>query len=669
MKSNSNHKRRIMSLGIKNEFLKSKKEFQQIFDTLAYPIVVLDKNLKVIYNNQAIFTQTGVSLEQINSIPYYKLFYGINAEKPREDCPVQAALKSKKHEKLKMNLEFYNNRTIIISCNPILDALGEIKKMVCIATDVTEKILSENKLRENEGRFKSIVENTNIVSFMLDKNGIFTLLEGHGLDKFELKSMQLVGQSAFEVSKNLPEITSAIEKTLKGEVVKGTIEVKGLVFDYVYTPIFDENSEVNHIIGVVNDITELVLANRDIKEKSEELEAQNEEYLQLNEELLHANQELYVAKEKAIESDHLKSAFLSNISHEIRTPMNAIIGFSDLLNDAESNEIRDYYVSIIKKSSEHLMSVINDIVDVSKIETGQVEPHYTTVSLLPFITDIHKSMQVTIPKIKNISLELIHSEIDETMTLYVDEVKLRQALMNLITNAIKFTSCGKITFACSRTQNNEVEFLVKDTGIGIKEEHLDKIFDRFKQLNTDKQLHTGSGLGLAISKAYIEMMGGKITVISKENEGSTFTCVLPCIEQVKLIEKKQSFNRLLDKLGNNELIIVAEDDDINYFYLSRLLANTNFKIKRATNGKEVVELVEQNPDTRLVLMDIKMPEMNGYEAARLIQQKNSNIPIVAQTAYALSDDEKKVKDSGFQGYIRKPIKKEALYEVLNSIFN
>ena len=777
--------------------IKTRYEWELVFDSITTPIVILDPSQAIIYANKSVLDSTGLSYEEIIGTSCYKIFHDASCDCPPDNCPAQKLLETKSTEQQEMIWEILGE-TFLVSCTPLFDEQGEIKNIIHIATNISEKIAYEKKILLSEERYRNVVSNTPVVSFVLDSDGVFTLSEGKGLQKLGLEPGQVVGLSAFEVYKDYPEITASISRALQGEYIHEELKIQDIFFDIMYTPIKNQHGKGYEIIGLAIDTTDRVEAEKKIreqeekyrllfsqmeqgvavhevicdlegkvidyvfldcneayerhtklrrkniigkrvtevlpqvekywieafgnvvitgnalhyenyakeldayfdvvayrpqknqfavivtdisdrkrqdillKEQSQELEAQNEEYLQINEELLQANQELYELKEKAIESDTLKSSFLANLSHEIRTPMNAILGFSDLLHDADTPEVKEHYISIIQKSGDQLMSIINDIIDVSKIETGQVKPYYENIFLLPFILDIHRTLEITIPKEKNIRFDIIHANISDNTTLYVDRVKLHQILTNLISNAIKFTNSGKITLACSLKPQKEVEFVVSDTGIGIDKEHFSVIFDRFRQI--ENELHVkqkGSGLGLAISKAYIEMMGGRISVSSQKGKGSRFTVVIPCIDKPTRIDVSDQANQItkvVEPKGNNELIIIAEDDDINYYYLSRLFANTKFKILRAFNGKEAIELVEQNPDVKLVLMDIKMPIMNGYEAARHIQKKYAHIPIIAQTAYALTEDETKINDAGFQGYIRKPIKRDALFSILGTVF-
>lgn len=371
--------------------------------------------------------------------------------------------------------------------------------------------------------------------------------------------------------------------------------------------------------------------------------------------------ELIIAKEKAEESDHLKTAFLHNISHEVRTPMNAIVGFSGLLSEPNLvSEKRKYYTSIIEQSSEQLLSIINDIISIATIEAGQEIFNEKEIALNSALELLHQKF---LPKAqeKNINLNLKHLLPENEANILSDSTKLVQVLTNLIGNAIKFTKQGYVNFGY-KLLGNEIEFFVEDTGIGIPLDVFDKIFERFRQAdNNTAQLFGGSGLGLSISKAYVELMGGKTWLKSELGKGSTFYFNIP----YKRVPKestilKQPVNGKTTGIKTIKTILIAEDEDSNFMLMVELLSPFNVNIIRAFNGLEAVEICKSDQGIDLVLMDMKMPLMNGYDATRQIKSFMPNLPIIGQTAYSTDLDKNKVLECGCNDYISKPINRVLL---------
>jgi signal transduction histidine kinase/ActR/RegA family two-component response regulator len=399
------------------------------------------------------------------------------------------------------------------------------------------------------------------------------------------------------------------------------------------------------------------------------LQEQIEKYQELNNEYLIQNSELLVAKEKAEESDRLKSAFLANMSHEIRTPMNAIVGFSDLLElDNLSQEKRQKYAAIIRKSGSYLLSIISDIVEISHIEAGQVEKKESKVDLDALIDELYHTCRLTLSAEKNIIIKVVKPELPFTGHMMTDEVKLKQILINLLNNAMKFTVSGEISFGYFFEKGNEIIFFVKDTGIGIAQGDHHIIFERFRQLEANlPQMNAGSGLGLSITKAYVELLGGKIEVFSEPEKGSEFRVIMPFFFAKEKFQV-ENLDFLKDPAihPNEILILVAEDEDVNWFYLNQVLKKHNYKSIRAENGKRAVELCREKNEIGLVLMDIKMPVMNGFEALQEIKREKPGLPVIAQTAYALPQDIEKLK-AVFDDYVTKPINKELLMQKIEGL--
>lgn len=380
---------------------------------------------------------------------------------------------------------------------------------------------------------------------------------------------------------------------------------------------------------------------------------------------------LIKAKEKAEESDRLKSSFLANLSHEIRTPMNAIQGFTELLNTTDlTSHKKDEYISIIRKSGDKLLLIISDIIEISKIDAGQIIPHYTAVNINNFIKELFQTIQVTIPQEKDIELRLIKNNHDSDLHFSTDEVKLLQVMTNLLNNAIKFTEKGYVAFGYEIINETKIKFFVKDTGIGIEKKYQDIIFERFRQIEGDLAIiKGGSGLGLSISKAYVEMLGGKILLESELGKGSLFSFTIPLIKADKTIPiTLNGYSKEIMNDGEDRLILIAEDDDINYIYFKEIMSKLKYRLIRACNGKEAVEICTKH-DVQLVLMDIKMPVMDGYEALKEIRLIKPNLQVIAQTSHALHEDKKRINQAGFNGYLTKPIKKEELFHLIESLIN
>nr|WP_315145613.1 ATP-binding protein [uncultured Flavobacterium sp.] len=392
----------------------------------------------------------------------------------------------------------------------------------------------------------------------------------------------------------------------------------------------------------------------------------------LFEENNHQRKQLEVSKEKAEESDRLKSSFLANLSHEIRTPMNAIVGFSDLLNDPNlSEEARKEYLTIIQNCGINLVSIIEDLIEMSKIDSKQITPNIVSVDLATCIKELYETIKVTIPEEKELELHFVENVDAIHKNVLTDVIKLKQVIVNLISNAIKYTEKGKVTFGYLINElNNTIVFSVKDTGLGIDKENLKVIFDRFRRIEDEFSVElSGLGLGLAISKAYVEMLGGTIGVSSELKVGSVFTFTIPLKYDNVVPDQNQIRDvKVFDK-PNNETILVAEDDNINFLLLKRILELKKYKVLRATNGQEAVDMCRTNSEIQLVFMDIKMPLLNGFQAFKKIHSFNPKLPIIAQTAYASVEDYEKITQAGFTAYVSKPLNKEKVFELLNSIFD
>ena len=366
---------------------------------------------------------------------------------------------------------------------------------------------------------------------------------------------------------------------------------------------------------------------------------------------------LIAAKEAAKESDRLKSAFLANMSHEIRTPLNAIVGFSNLLTTTEDQEKKQKFINIIENNNQLLLQLIGDILDLAKVEANTLEFIYKPTDLNELVRGIEETMRSKVQQgvVLNYTLGAADCCIES------EPNRLSQVIINLLTNACKFTSKGSITFGYE-VQDDEIYFFVRDTGLGISKEGQERIFQRFAKLNDFVQ---GTGLGLSICKSIVEKMNGRIGVESKgEGKGSTFWFTIPYLpatikKEVKVVEKpKESIER------EKVTLLIAEDNESNYMLFESILSS-HYKLIHAWDGVEAVELFnEHNP--QLVIMDINMPRMDGYEATREIRKKSTTVPIIAVTAYAFASDKERIMENGFNSYVSKPINAKKLDEELKS---
>lgn len=381
--------------------------------------------------------------------------------------------------------------------------------------------------------------------------------------------------------------------------------------------------------------------------------------------------ELLEAKDKAEESDRLKSAFLANMSHEIRTPMNGILGFANLLKEPDlTGKEQQNYISIIEKSGARMLNIINDIVDISKIESGLLEVNLIDLSINELNQEVYAFL---LPEVedKGLNFSFKNSLPEAKSVISTDREKVYAILSNLIKNAIKFTKFGAIEFGYL-LEENMLKFYVRDSGLGIPKSELQSIFKRFTQAtNEDKQVYEGAGLGLSIAKAYIEILGGEIWVESELGKGSTFYFTIPYRTKN---QTKKVIEDIIPKTDNevqmNKLkILIVEDDDASQELLSTILKKFSKEILFAKNGVVAVEICRNNPDLDLILMDIKMPQMNGYKATKEIRKFNNDVIIIAQTAFAFAIDKDKAIKAGCNDYLSKPISSKKLAKLISNYKN
>lgn len=425
-------------------------------------------------------------------------------------------------------------------------------------------------------------------------------------------------------------------------------------------------------------IEELRAEIQTLKVYCKELQIENDEQAEVlakaHLELQRLEAALQNAKIRAEEADILKSNFLANMSHEIRTPMNGILGFAQLLKNEESQEKRDRYIDIIYHNGMMLVNLIDDIIDLSKIDAGQLTVNPAGCNLDNLMFEVYTFFnEIKFKQEKeHINIRLLNLNDDESNILYTDAQRLRQVLVNLIGNALKFTEKGSVEFGYLINEDkSNIEFFVRDTGIGIPKDKQDIIFDRFRQVQEGStRKYGGTGIGLYISKHIIELLGGDIWFESEVGQGTTFHFSLPYNESKNVNDGSVVFKaKNPEYKWEGKTILIAEDIDTNYKYLSTVLADTKAKILWARNGEEAVSMVLNGSPVDIVLMDIQMPVVDGYEATLRIRENFPDLPIIAQTAYALPHDNLKCFEVGCNDYVSKPINAHLLKKKINELLN
>ena len=385
--------------------------------------------------------------------------------------------------------------------------------------------------------------------------------------------------------------------------------------------------------------------------------------------------ELISAKEKAEESNRLKTAFLNNMSHEIRTPLNGINGFLGLLQDPDLKaENKKEYFDIINKSSDRLITTVADIIELSKIEAGLIEVSVKEVSVNEMLNELYGFFSLE-AKSKGLDLIQFPSLTDDESVVLTDNHKLNGILTNLVKNAIKFTNKGSVAFGYNLISDSEngslMQFFVKDTGIGVPKNKQQAIFNRFEQADIeDTRAFEGSGLGLAIVKSYVKILGGTIWLSSEECIGTEFMFTIPYSTETNIAKEEKQQNEPENKQGNIKAltVLIAEDEKVNNQFFEAIFNNTFKQIIYVETGQKAIEACRNNPEIDLILMDVKMPVMNGYTATRKIRKFNKEIIIIAQTAFGLKEDREKAIEAGCNDYIAKPINKELLFEKIKLYF-
>lgn len=571
------------------------------------------------------------------------------------------------------------SRWLLTSKIPLQNERSKVSGLVGIGHDITERKHAE-KIQRVLFQISNAVLVTNDLEqlFKIIREQLGTLLDTTNFFiAFYNEETDMLSTPFFKDEKN--ELTSwPAAKSATGYVIKhkksllvtkdeieqlnneGTIEIVGdLCQVWLGVPLLVENKAIGAIV-VQSYYNKDAYTRRDV----EMLEFVSHQ-ISLSIQRKKAEQDIRDALVKAEESDRLKTAFLNNMSHEIRTPLNGILGFTSLLNDPDNTEEdKQYFYRIINQNGEQLLSIINDIISIATIEAGQEKIREGKVKLSEMLKMLYEQFKLQCTG-KDLTLNYHISLSPEQTLIRTDETKLMQVLANLIGNAVKFTEAGMVEFTCKK-KGSMLEFCISDTGIGIKKGMHDVIFERFSQANMNpKKEYGGNGLGLAISKAYVELLGGKIWFESNPGKGSKFWFTIPHIIFDHSSETgKSTKSNVLKGNGNGKTLLIAEDVYTNFQLLDAILKKMNYQIIHVENGIEAVNMCRSNLNIDLVLMDLKMPEMDGYEATGLIKKLRPGLPVIAVTAYALGGDKDKALNAGCDDYISKPVKAGALVEIL-----
>jgi PAS domain S-box-containing protein len=617
----------------------SEEKFRSIMENSADAIFITDQQGKYVYTNKAVTAMLGFTSKEMKS----KTIIDLSPPDKKDDYfNTYKNIISKGKVFTEIELLKKDGNFISTDLNAVLLHDGRV---YASCRDITDRKRTEEALNQERRMLRTLIDNLPDPIYVQDKECRKVIANKADVENIGFKDeADVLGKTDIELfpgkigERGYTDDIKVINTgkpifDLEEEFISGKGIKRWLLTTKI--PLHDKDGNITGLVGIGHDITE----RKEIVE------------------------ELIRAKEKAEESDKLKTAFLHNISHEIRTPMNAIVGFSALLGEPEIDEkTRKSYIEVIMQSSNHLLSIITDIVDISNIEANLIKTYKNEICIN---TTLKSLCNQFIPKAAEKKVNMICETglSDSDALVLTDNAKLSQIFSNLMSNALKFTDKGTIKIGY-KLVGNFLEFCVSDTGIGISPEHHARIFDRFYQVsNAMERLYEGTGLGLAISKAYVEHLGGKIWLSSEPGKGSSFFFTIPYEKQVAAIipssEQKTPDNYVFPV---KKVILVAEDVESNFKLIRYFLTGSNAEVLHAYNGKEAVEKCLSTGKIDLILMDIKMPVMDGYTAVKLIREKNTTVPIIAQTAYA--DDKEKAIECGCSGFLSKPFDKKGLFKVL-----
>jgi len=616
---------------------------QAAFDALEDVVWILDNQHRILQANPATKKLFGLNTDQVIGHLCCSIVH--NAAVPIPECPILRMCNSMQREKLSLPV---GDKWYQVTVDPLISSQGELEGTVHIIRNITELRHRDEIIVESSHRLHDLIANAPFGAHLYrlnDDNQLIFSGANTSADKIlGINHSQFIGKSIEEAFPPLQqtEIPERYRMAAKSGQTYSTEHISysddhGISGAYIVNAF---QIGLNQMVAFFYDITE--------RKKYEE--------------------ELRKAKDRAEESDRLKSVFLANMSHEIRTPMNGIIGLSSMVEEPDiADEEKQRFLRIIRDNSYQLLHIINDLVDISKIESGQVDLHENETCLNKMLDSLYE-FYLPLAEKRKLSLNLHKDVPSDACCILIDEIKLRQILENLISNALKFSQQGEVEIGYS-IQPDMVEFFIKDCGIGIAPEQKDLVFDRFRQAEMSiSQQYGGTGLGLSISKSFVETMGGKIWFDSTPGEGTTFHFTIPYKPLGRDIRKDSPHIPVTTALKGSTVLVV-EDEMANFEYLDVVLRKLGVHTLHAQTGDEAMELFINHGEINLVLMDVKLPDRNGYEVVKEMLTKKKDLPIIAQTAYAFSDDREKAMIAGCVDYISKPIRKESLIQLIGKYLN
>lgn len=637
---------------------KSDSKYERIFNAVEDIVVVINNKYEIEEINKSGLDFFKISEEETLGKKCYEVL--CNTSSSSKYCPVNISMQTKKVSST-IKYEQISGTFFSIKTTPILDKNENPIKFIDVLRDVTK----EKKINEEHLKTKKSLQKAEKIAkighweFHLDKNYV-KASEGarriYGLP-INKEFLSIPEVQKIPIRPDRLKLDYALQKLIKNnEEYNIHFKIKRKNDEKIrhIHSMAEYNKENNVVFGIIKDVT-------DIKASEEKLKEQNEEYFKLNKKYLEQNKQLQKAKEKAEESDRLKTAFLHNVSHEFRTPMNAIMGFSDLLISDNINEkYREKYTDAIKKSCNRLLKVVENTVELSKIKSNSVIFNKTSFKLEDIIKLIIDYFR---PKCIAENLELrIEKKYDPELEIFSDKEKLKTIISNILDNSIKFTSQGFIKFKISVIEDR-LNVSIADKGIGISKENLKRITEPFTQIELDYTRNfDGAGNGLALAQSYIKLLNGRLYINSALNQGTVVNFFVPV--EVKNSEHKKQKNINTMK---NKNILVAEDEHLNFIYIREVIKKLNMNVFHAKNGKEAIDILKNN-NIDLVLMDLKMPVMDGYEAITEIKKINKEIPVIAQSAYNTDKDIKKINEHNFNDFISKPINYNILINTIKKYF-